>query len=130
MLSTYPFIMVFSQKPYDRFPLSPSKAFASLQGRTALTTDLERPAASRLPLLSSTLLGFRPRAAQHLQEIGGASAHAAVDVGFAGFDVVVEVVAEGLDVRDDLFAARWGEVAGEEDCEREGRLCVSEMLQL
>jgi hypothetical protein len=50
-----------------------------------------------------------------LQEIGGAPAHAAVDVGFAGLDVVVEVVAEGLDVRDDFFAARWGQVAGEED---------------
>jgi hypothetical protein len=50
-----------------------------------------------------------------LQEIGGAPAHAAVDVGFAGLDVVVEVVAEGLDVRDDFFAAGWGEVAGEED---------------
>ena len=57
-----------------------------------------------------------------MQEIGGAPAHAAVDVGFAGLDVVVEVVAEGLDVRDDFFAAGWGEVAGEEDCE-EGK-CV------
>jgi len=78
------------------------------------TTDLERPAAGRLPLLGS-LLCFGSRAAQYLQEVGGASAHAAVDVGFAGFDVVVEVVAEGLDVRDDFFATRWGEVAGEED---------------
>jgi hypothetical protein len=52
-----------------------------------------------------------------LQEISGAPAHAAVDVGFAGLDVVVEVVAEGLDVRDNFLAARGGEVAGEEDCE-------------
>jgi hypothetical protein len=87
------------------------------------TTNLERPTASRLPLLGSApLLRLGPRAAQHLQEIGGAPAHAAVDVGFAGLDVVVEVVAEGLDVRDDFFAAGWGEVAGEEDCE-EGK-CV------
>lgn len=78
------------------------------------TTNLERPTTSRLPLLS-TLLSLRPRATQDLQEIGGAPAHAAVDVGFAGLDVVVEVVAEGLDVGDDFFAARWGQVAGEED---------------
>lgn len=38
-----------------------------------------------------------------------------MNVGFAGFDVVVEVVAESLDVRDDFFAAGGGEVAGEED---------------
>lgn len=38
-----------------------------------------------------------------------------MDVGFAGFDVVVEVVAEGLDVGDGLFALGGGEVAGEED---------------
>jgi len=80
------------------------------------TTNLERPAARRLPLLGA-LLRFGPRATQHLQEVGGAPAHAAVDVGFAGLDVVVEVVAEGLDVGDDFFAARWGQVAGEEDCE-------------
>lgn len=38
-----------------------------------------------------------------------------MDVCLARLDVVVEVVAEGLDVRDDLLAARGGEVAGEED---------------
>ena len=80
----------------------------------ASATNLERPAARRLPLLGA-LLCFGSRATQHLQEVGGAPAHAAVDVGFAGLDVVVEVVAEGLDVRDDFFAAGWGEVAGEED---------------
>ena len=45
-----------------------------------------------------------------------------MDVRLGRLDVVVEVVAEGLDVRDDFFAAGWGEVAGEEDCE-EGK-CV------
>ena len=79
------------------------------------TTNLERPTTRRLPLLGSAFLGLGPRAAKHLQEVGGAPAHAAVDVGFAGLDVVVEVVAEGLDVGDDFFAARWGQVAGEED---------------
>ena len=100
------------------FPLSLSLQIKTSNSKTSSfsTTNLERPTTSRLPLLgSAALLRFGPRAAQHLQEIGGAPAHAAVDVGFAGLDVVVEVVAEGLDVRDDFFAAGWGEVAGEED---------------
>lgn len=88
------------------------------------TTNLEGPATSRLPLLRA-LFGFGAGTSEHLQEVGGASAHAAVDVGFACFDVVVEVVAESLDVRDDFFAAGGGEVAGEEDW-RDG---VSEMRE-
>jgi hypothetical protein len=38
-----------------------------------------------------------------------------VDVGLGGLDVVVEVVAEGLDVRDDVGHALGREVAGEQD---------------
>lgn len=79
-----------------------------------LATNLESPTTGRLPFLS-TFLGFRTGTTQHLQEVGGASAHAAVNVGFTGFDVVVEVVAESLDVRDDFFAAGGCEVAREED---------------
>ena len=120
--------MVFNRTEHGLFvsSLSPSlhvNQKLRLHPVQLLTTDLERPTTSRLPLLgSAALLRFGPRAAQHLQEIGGAPAHAAVDVGFAGLDVVVEVVTEGLDVRDDFFAAGWGQVAGEEDCE-EGK-CV------
>lgn len=51
-----------------------------------------------------------------LQEVCCPSSHAAVDVRLAGFDVVVEVVAEDLDVRDDSLAALGREVAGEEHC--------------
>lgn len=39
-----------------------------------------------------------------------------MDVRFAGFDVVVEVVAERLDVRDDFCLSLGCEVAWEEDC--------------
>ena len=38
-----------------------------------------------------------------LQEVGGPAPHSRVDVCFGRLDVVVEVVAESLDVRDDLF---------------------------
>ena len=97
--------------------LSPSLTLSLHQAHLHSTTNLERPTTSRLPLLgSAALLRFGPRAAQHLQEIGGAPAHAAVDVGFAGLDVVVEVVAESLDVRDDFLAARGCKVAGEQNC--------------
>jgi hypothetical protein len=98
----------------NSFPFSLSLDQRILLTQDSSTTNLERPATRRLPLLGA-LLCFGPRATQHLQEVGGAPAHAAVDVGFAGLDVVVEVVAEGLDVGDDFFAARWGQVAGEED---------------
>jgi hypothetical protein len=81
-----------------------------------LTTNLERPATRGLPLLC-TFLRFGSRATQHLQEVGSTPAHAAVDVGFASFDVVVEVIAESLDVRDDFFTASGCKVAREEDCE-------------
>lgn len=37
-----------------------------------------------------------------LKEICCALAHTRVDVGLRGLDVVMEVIAEGLDVRDDL----------------------------
>ena len=39
-----------------------------------------------------------------------------MDVGFARFDVVVEVVAESLDVRDDFLAACGCKVAGKQNC--------------
>lgn len=84
-----------------------------------LTTDLERPATGCLPLLR-TFLCFGSCATQHLQEIGSASAHAAVNVSLAGLDVIVEVIAECLDVRDDFFTACGCEVTWEEDC---GYLC-------
>jgi len=78
-------------------------------------TNPKRPPTSRLPLLPLGLL-FGPRPPEHLQEIRRPPPHPAVDVRFARFDVVVEVVPEGLDVRDDFGAARGLEVAGEEDC--------------
>lgn len=83
-----------------------------------LSLYLKCPPRSRLALLPSIGL-FRPRSPQHLQEVRGPSPHTRVDVGFAGFDVVVEVVAEGLDVGDGFLALGGGEVAGEEDCNDE-----------
>ena len=80
-----------------------------------LTTNLESPATCSLPLLG-TLFCFRPCATQHLQEVSSTPTHTTVDVGFARFDVVVEVVAESLDVRDDFLAACGCKVAGEQNC--------------
>jgi hypothetical protein len=80
-----------------------------------LTTNLESPATCSLPLLG-TLFRFRPCATQHLQKVSSTPTHTAVNVGFARFDVVVEVVAESLDVRDDFLAACGCEVAGEQNC--------------
>jgi hypothetical protein len=50
-----------------------------------------------------------------LQKVGGALAHAGVYVRLGRLDVVVEVVAEGLDVGDDVGHALRREVAREED---------------
>ena len=83
-----------------------------------LSLDLKRPPRSRLALLARIGL-LRPRSPEHLQEVRGPSPHARVDVGLAGLDVVVEVVAEGLDMGDGLLALGGGEVAGEEDCVEE-----------
>ena len=71
------------------------------------------PPTSRLPLL---LLRLRPRPPQNLQEVRRPPSHARVNIRLAGLDVVVEVIAKGLDVRDDVCLALGGEVAGEEHC--------------
>ncbi len=55
----------------------------------------ERPSAGRLSLL---FLRFRPRSSQHLQEVCRSPSHAGVNVRFASLDMVVEVVAESLNV--------------------------------
>jgi len=52
-------------------------------------------------LLGSLSLGLG--AVDHLQEVADARAHARVHVGLAALDVVVEVVAEHLDLVDGLF---------------------------
>jgi len=79
---------------------------------SSLPLHPKRPPTRRLPL---PLLVLGPCPVQHLQEIGRPPPHPAVDVRFRGFDVVVEVVAEGLDVGDCLGAPLGGEVAGEEN---------------
>lgn len=101
-------------------PNSPSsKLHSSLLTFHPLHTPLrslalhpKRPPTRRLPL---PLLVLRPCPIQHLQEIGRPSPHPAVDVRFRGFDMVVEVVAEGLDVGDGLGAPLGGEMPGEEN---------------
>jgi hypothetical protein len=52
-----------------------------------------------------------------LQEIRRPAPHARVNVRLGGFDVVVEVVAEGLDVRNDFFSSLFCEMSREEDCQ-------------
>lgn len=51
-----------------------------------------------------------------MQEIGSPSSHSRVDVCLCGLDVVVEIIAEGFDVGDDVLSAGVCEVAGEQDC--------------
>jgi hypothetical protein len=86
---------------------------------TFLTSDFEGPAARCLPLFC-TLFRFGPCATQDLQEVSGTPTHTAVNISFARFDVVVEVVAESLNVGDDFFASCGCKVAWEKDC---GSLC-------
>lgn len=54
-----------------------------------------------------------------LQEVGSPPPHARMDVCFAGFDVVVEVISECLDMRNDFCLSLWGEMSWEEDYRRE-----------
>lgn len=91
---------------YNSTFISPSPSHARLLNLP------KRPPTHRPPLC---IYALRPRAVQHLQEIRGAPAHARVDVRFRRLDVVVEVVAEGLDVGDGGGAGGGVEVAGEED---------------
>lgn len=53
-----------------------------------------------------------------LQEVCCPPSHTAVDVRFAGLDVVVEVVSECLDVRDDFFSTLRCKMAWEENYSR------------
>jgi len=54
---------------------------------------------------------------QHtLKEVCSPLAHSCVNEGLGSLDVVMEVVAEGLDVRDNLIAPLLGEMAREEYC--------------
>ena len=64
-----------------------------------LRLDPEGPATGCLALL---FLGLWSSTAQYLQEVGGPLSHSRVDISLGGLDVIVEVVAEGLNVRDDI----------------------------
>lgn len=48
-----------------------------------------------------------------LEEVGSPLPHSRVDESLGGFDVVVEVVSEGLDVRNDLIPSLFRQVTGE-----------------
>jgi hypothetical protein len=50
-----------------------------------------------------------------LQEVGCSLPHPRVDICFRGLDVIMEIVSERLDVRDDVGHPLRGEVAGEQD---------------
>jgi hypothetical protein len=50
-----------------------------------------------------------------LKEVGGALPHPRVDECLGGFDVIVEVVSEGLDVRNNLISSLFRQVTGEQD---------------
>lgn len=51
-----------------------------------------------------------------LQEVGRPSSHAAVNIRLARLDVVVKVIAKGLNVRDDLVSSLFCKMAWEQDC--------------
>ena len=71
----------------------------------------KRPPTRRLPLL---LLILRPRPIQHLQEIRRPPPHPRMDIGLRRLDMVMEIVAEGLDMGDGLGAPLRGEMSWEE----------------
>lgn len=48
-----------------------------------------------------------------LKEVGGPLPHPRVNECFGGFDVVVEIVSEGLDVRNDLLSSLLGQMTRE-----------------
>jgi hypothetical protein len=65
---------------------------------------------------------------QHtLKEIGSPLAHSRVDECLGRLDMVVEVVAEGLDVRDNFGPSLVRQVAGEQDYEYEYE-CIKGLL--
>ena len=64
---------------------------------STLTLNSERPPTSCLPF---PLLILWSSSVEHLQEVRRSPSHSRMDVGFAGFDVVVEVISERLNVRD------------------------------
>jgi hypothetical protein len=51
-----------------------------------------------------------------LQEIGRPSPHPGVDIRLGGFDVVMEVVSESLNMRNDFLASCVSQVSREQDC--------------
>ena len=71
----------------------------------------KRPPARRLPLL---LLVLRPGPIQHLQEIRRPSSHPRMDVRLRRLDMVMEIVAEGLDMGEGIGAPLRGEMSWEE----------------
>lgn len=52
---------------------------------------------------------------QTLQEIRGAATHSGVNVRLGRFDVVVEVIAEGLDVADNVLSSLPCKVSGKQN---------------
>lgn len=50
-----------------------------------------------------------------LKEVRSSLSHSRVNIGFGGLNVVVEVVPESLDVRDDIRHALRGQMAREKD---------------
>lgn len=65
-----------------------------------------------------------------LQEVGSPPPHARMDVCFAGFDVVVEVISERLDVRNDFCLSLRGKMSWEEDCSRGGLSAIVAHMQV
>ena len=61
-----------------------------------------------------------------LEEVGSPSSHSRMDVSLGSLDVIVEVVAEGLDVRDDLVPPLRSQMTREKDyADVRGGLIVS-----
>ena len=53
-----------------------------------------------------------------LEKVRSPPTHPRMDVSFGGFNVVMEVIAESLNMGDDFFSPCGGEVTGEKDCNR------------
>jgi hypothetical protein len=73
---------------------------------------LEGSAAGSLSLL---LLVLGPGTAQHLEEVGSSLSHTRVDISFWGLDMVMKVITESLNMRNNIGHALRSKMAGEED---------------
>ena len=88
-------------------PLAVFLSFSSLSGLARRRTGIV--------LVPTTKKKGRTRILT-LEEVSRPAAHSGVDVRLGGLDMVVEIIAESLNVRDDIWHPLWCQMTGEENC--------------